>query len=100
MTVSGLLSFDDRAELTGVVDDLVAWAPDGVVVVDSIGEIFPMLGVSSNDNDEVTAGLRRVLSPLAKAGAAVVAIDHKAKSTESGQGSLLVLWLRSGPWMV
>lgn len=73
---------EDAAELNGVVEDCQTWQPT-VVVVDSIGELLPMLGADSNSADDFTRAHTRVLKPLAMSGAAVVAIDHPAKNSES-----------------
>jgi hypothetical protein len=54
-----------------------------LIVVDSIGELIPMLGGNTNDADEYTAIHRRVLTALAAGGAAVLAIDHEAKGSDS-----------------
>lgn len=77
----------DAEELDFFIADLAAWKP-WAAVADSIGEILPMLGLNSNSPDEYTAGNRRVLTPLANAGAAVIAIDHLPKddgAREKGQ---------------
>jgi len=73
---------DDRDELRHVVTDCKAWRP-AVAVVDSIGELLPLHGSNSNSADEFTAVHSSVLKPLAKAGAAVLAVDHLAKSADS-----------------
>lgn len=73
---------EDAAHLMAVVAAAVAWRP-AVVVVDSIGELLPVFGYSSNSPDEFTLINSRVLKPLAMAGAAVVGIDHLAKNTDS-----------------
>lgn len=73
---------DDRATLRQVVEDAVTWKP-AVIVVDSIGELLPMFGVSSNSPDDFTTVHAHVLKPLAKTGAAVIAVDHLAKNTDS-----------------
>lgn len=78
---------EDAADLDAYVADLAAWRP-WAVAADSLGEILPMLGLSSNSPDEYTIGNRRVLVPLAAAGAAVIAIDHLPKdeaAREKGQ---------------
>jgi hypothetical protein len=54
-----------------------------LIVVDSIGELIPMLGGDSNDSDDYTAIHRRALTALTVGGAAVLAIDHEAKAAES-----------------
>lgn len=73
---------EDKAQLCAAVDHLKGWEPD-MVLMDSVGELLPLMGANSNSNDEVTAAFRAVVGPLAKAGAAVVLIDHLAKNAES-----------------
>ena len=73
---------EDRTELRQVVDDCTLWRP-AVTVVDSIGELLPLHGANSNSSDEFTTVHTNVLKPLAKAGAAVLAVDHLAKSPDS-----------------
>ncbi|SLM98458.1 DNA primase/helicase, phage-associated [Brachybacterium faecium] len=74
---------EDAHHLTDVVADVIAWQPD-VTVLDSIGELIPLFGLSSNSPDDFTMVHGRVMKPLAaKAGTALVAIDHLAKNSES-----------------
>jgi hypothetical protein len=73
---------DEGEELTTAVHELITWAP-AVLVIDSLGEIFPMLGVSTNDSDEMTTAMRLVCSRPALAGACVITIDHLPKSAEA-----------------
>ncbi|VXC43705.1 hypothetical protein NOCARDAX2BIS_570001 [Nocardioides sp. AX2bis] len=73
---------EDADQLHAAVTDIVARAPS-VVVLDSIGEILPMLGVKSVDNDEITHALRTVVMPPAKAGSCVISVDHLPKSVEA-----------------
>ncbi|BCP15671.1 hypothetical protein MINTM021_25800 [Mycobacterium paraintracellulare] len=73
---------DDAAEVYRIVADCQDWRP-AVAVVDSFGELLPMLGGSSNSDDEYTVANRAVLQPLANAGAAVIGIDHLAKNAIS-----------------
>lgn len=75
---------DDRASLRSAVRESAAWGPR-VAVVDSIGEVLPILGLSSNSPDDYTTAHREVLRPLAVCGAAVIAIDHLPKSAENRQ---------------
>lgn len=78
---------EDKAHLLAVMADLQEWRP-AVAVVDSLGELLPMMGLSSNSPDDFTAAHAATLKKLAVAGAAVVAIDHLAKGTDSrAQGS-------------
>lgn len=72
----------DAEHMRDVVADLAAWQA-GVVVVDSLGELLPLFGASSNSPDDFTAVHAVTLKPLAMSGAAVIVIDHLAKSEES-----------------
>ena len=73
---------EDARHLDRVVAD-ARRSPPTVAVIDSIGELLPMLGLGSNSPDDFTSAHTRVLKPLAVAGAAVIAIDHVAKSQAS-----------------
>lgn len=73
---------EDKAHLTAVVADLRVWRP-AVVVVDSIGELLPLMNLSSNSPDDFTLAHTSVLKPCAKAGAAVIAVDHLPKGAEN-----------------
>jgi len=73
---------DDRIEIAAVVAHMAEWEPD-VAVVDSIGELLPLFGSSSNSADDFTTVHTRVLKPLARTGAAVLAVDHLAKGQDS-----------------
>lgn len=73
---------EDKPHLMAVVKDAKQWRP-AVAVVDSVGELLPLLGYSSNSPDDFTLAHTGVLKPLAMAGAAVLAIDHLPKSSES-----------------
>lgn len=73
---------ESEEDLIAQVASLRQWRP-AVVVVDSLGELLPLLRLSSNSPDDYTSAHRRVLTPLAKAGAAVIAIDHMPKSEEA-----------------
>ncbi|MBQ0902678.1 hypothetical protein [Micromonospora sp. U21] len=73
---------EDKPHLMAVVKDAKRWHP-AVAVVDSVGELLPLMGLSSNSPDDFTLAHTGVLKPLAMAGAAVLAIDHLPKNTES-----------------
>lgn len=73
---------DDRDELLTTIAQAVAWNPH-VAVLDSLGELLPMYGASSVDNDEITAALRNLANPLANAGACVITIDHLPKNSDA-----------------
>lgn len=73
---------EDKLHLYEVVADLQAWRP-AVVVLDSVGELLPLMGLSSNSPDDFTVANTKVLKPLAKADAAVLAIDHLPKGGET-----------------
>jgi len=70
---------EDADELHAVIASMRRWRP-AVAVVDSLGEVIPMLGMSSNSPDDYSAAHRSVLSAMADSGAAVIAIDHLPKS--------------------
>ena len=79
---------EDRPHLGKVIEDVKQWRPD-VVVLDSIGELIPMFGRNSNSGDDFTLTHTNVLKPMAKAGAAVIAIDHLPKDPEAhGRGPI------------
>lgn len=73
---------EDKAHLMAVVKDAKQWRP-AVAVVDSVGELLPLLNLSSNSPDDFTLAHTAVLKPLAMVGSAVLAIDHLPKNTES-----------------
>jgi hypothetical protein len=73
---------EDKQHLVAVVVSMILWEPQ-VVTVDSIGELLPLLRLSSNSPDDFTAAHAIVLKPLAMAGACVIAIDHLPKNTEN-----------------
>jgi hypothetical protein len=73
---------EDRTAMLAVVAHMAEWKPD-VAVVDSIGELLPLFGSSSNSADDFTTVHTRVLKPLARTGAAVLAVDHLAKGQDS-----------------
>ncbi len=73
---------EDREHLGKVIGYLVQWQP-GMALLDSVGELLPLMGANSNVNDEVTAAFNATAGALAKSGAAVVLIDHLAKSADS-----------------
>jgi hypothetical protein len=77
---------DDSPAIVAMVTRLLEWKP-AVVIIDSIGELMPMMGRNSNSADEFTSALRAVLTPLANVGgAAVIAVDHVSKRAEPGDG--------------
>lgn len=77
---------DDKSALIAVVDEVCQlWRP-AVAVVDSVGEMMPLLGLSSNNPDDFTVAHSTILKPLSKSGAAVLAIDHPPKGTSRVQG--------------
>lgn len=75
---------DDPPSMAGVVTDAMSWRPD-FVVIDSIGELMPMYGASSNSADDFTRVHSTAIKPFVMAGACVVLIDHQAKGNESRQ---------------
>lgn len=73
---------DAAVDLKRFVEDMALWLP-GIAVIDSVGELIPMLGLKSTDNDDITKGMRWVVRPLADRGACVIVLDHLPKSEES-----------------
>lgn len=74
---------EDILGLKQFIQDMRTWMPR-MAVVDSLGEIVPMLGLKSTDNDDITKAIRAVCKPLAHdIGACVITIDHLPKGAES-----------------
>lgn len=74
---------DSTADLSQFVTEMREYKPV-LVIIDSIGEILPMMGLSSVDNDDITNAIRKLLKPIAhKAGACVITIDHLPKDSEA-----------------
>lgn len=73
---------EDKDDVFRAVADLADWAPD-YVILDSVGELVPLLEGNSNDADDYTVVNRAVASKLANGGACVVIIDHMAKGSDS-----------------
>jgi hypothetical protein len=73
---------EDAAHLRAVVADLAAWRAR-CIVLDSLGELLPMFGASSNSPDDYTRVHSVVMQPLARSGAALAVVDHLAKGTDS-----------------
>lgn len=75
---------EDGITLRAVAFQCREWRA-AIVVVDSIGEILPMLGYSSNSPDDYTRAHREILTQATLGGACVIAIDHLPKSDEARQ---------------
>lgn len=73
---------EDRAHLYSIVDHMKVWKPT-FVVIDSIGEMLPLLGADSNSADDFTRAHTGVIKPLMRTGAAIVGIDHLSKGADS-----------------
>lgn len=73
---------EDADQLHAAVADVVRHTP-AVVLIDSLGEIFPMLGVNTNDGDEITTAMRQICTRIAVAGPCVITIDHLPKSQDA-----------------
>ncbi|ROP64701.1 AAA domain-containing protein [Curtobacterium sp. PhB130] len=75
---------EDSEGVLALVEYVVAHADDySLFVIDSIGELLPMFGASSDSADEYTKVNRQVAARVAKAGIAVLTIDHLAKGADS-----------------
>lgn len=73
---------EDSRQTRDIVEDMADWQPT-IVLVDSLGELLPMFGSSSNSADDFTLVHTKVLKPLARTGAAVLLVDHLAKGSDS-----------------
>jgi hypothetical protein len=73
---------DEPGDIYCIVEDCLLWRP-AVAVIDSLGELLPLMGASSNSPDDYTLANRRVLQPLANAGTAVIFVDHLAQNPTS-----------------
>jgi hypothetical protein len=65
-----------------LLDYVEKWAVS-LVVLDSIGELFGLEGISEDKDVEVGPWMRRVARPLALAGPAVIPIDHGTKAADN-----------------
>lgn len=68
----------ERAEL----DQLVADQRPDLVVCDGLAEALTRDGLNEDRNSEVITWIEKVARPMARAGAAVIILDHVAKSKE------------------
>ena len=73
---------EDAPELDALIHDLTT-TPATLAIIDSIGELLPIYGASSNDADEYTRVHQAVMAKLARAGTAALTIDHLSKGTDS-----------------
>jgi hypothetical protein len=73
---------EDALTLRATAYQVQEWRA-ALAIVDSLGEVLPMLGLSSNSPDDYTRAHREILSTIAIGGAAVLAIDHLPKSDEA-----------------
>ena len=72
-------------ELRIVRDQVVEFVPD-FLILDSIGELIPMLGMDSNSNDDISLAYRTLLMPMVAERTAVLTIDHLPKTTNGNTG--------------
>ncbi|MFE1644925.1 bifunctional DNA primase/polymerase [Microbacterium sp. P01] len=70
---------DSRDVLAAAIRSAAA-TPPTLAVIDSVGEVMSMHGAKSNDDGDYTRVHRAVFTPLADAGAAVLVLDHLAKT--------------------
>ena len=74
---------EDIIGLRSFIHDMLEWKPE-IAVIDSLGEIVPMLGLKSTDNDDITKAIRAICKPLAHViGACVITIDHLPKGVDA-----------------
>lgn len=73
----------DQNGIRQFLHDMANWEPH-LVIIDSLGELIPMMGAKSIDNDELTTAMRAILKPLAhEIGACVITIDHLPKGQDA-----------------
>jgi hypothetical protein len=73
---------DSAMWIIKIVEECTIWQPT-VMVVDSVGELLPLFGASSNSGDDYIDTVNRVMRPIIAAGACGISIDHLAKSPDS-----------------
>lgn len=69
---------EDRDGIMATLKDLREWKPQ-LVVVDSIGVLMPMMGLSSNLPDDFTLASNELQKLTLDDGACVLALDHVSK---------------------
>jgi hypothetical protein len=72
----------DGEQLLNAVNE-ISTRRDDVTLIDSLGEVFGLLGVNENHGDEVTKAMRQVCTRPAMAGCCVITVDHLPKSNEA-----------------
>lgn len=73
---------DSALWIMKIVEECAIWQPT-IAVVDSVGELLPLFGSSSNSGDDYIDTANRVMRPLIAAGACGISIDHLAKNPGS-----------------
>lgn len=73
---------ESASQLAEIITHMPNWAPT-LVVVDSLGELIPLCSAGTDKADDFTTVHRRYIKPFTTAGAAVVAIDHLSKGSDS-----------------
>ncbi|MFP5256071.1 MAG: recombinase RecA [Acidimicrobiia bacterium] len=74
---------EDRLHLLAVIEDAKRERWPHLAIVDSLGELLPLMGLNSNSPDDFTMAHGLVLKPLAMTGAGVIGIDHLPKNQEN-----------------
>lgn len=77
-----LVAPETTRAILAAIEDATDWQPT-LAIIDSVGEVVPMFGGDSRSEDDYTRVNREVFSPLAEAGAAVLTLDHVAKTALS-----------------
>lgn len=72
---------EDGDQLLAAATEITRLSP-AIYILDSLGEVFPLFGVNSNDGDEVTGIMRKICLAQADTGTCVITIDHLPKGTE------------------
>lgn len=69
-------------DIHNVIQDAALWRP-ALVAIDSLGELLPIYGASSNSADDYTRVHKTAVKPFAQLGTCVVVVDHEAKNAAS-----------------
>jgi hypothetical protein len=72
---------DSHSRCLRIIAELAEFR-DGVAVIDSVGEMVPLMGGDSDSNDALSDWNRAVSVPLVAAGWCVIALDHLSKGAD------------------
>ncbi|MFD2674810.1 AAA family ATPase [Gulosibacter bifidus] len=73
---------EDAVDIRTLIQDATYWQPT-LVAIDSLGELLPVYGASSNSADDYTRVHKAAIKPFAQIGSCVIVVDHEAKNAAS-----------------